>query len=233
MRLATFQSLAGQNTTRCVGGITMTECQSELAYAYSQQLITQAAYSWGMSTGFYPVVDRHNQIGAVCKCGCFEADTQILTQDADGFRVWLSAKSVRSTTELISLDETTNLTTPGFLTRNIVAMSQGKESPSLFVFTLDNGRQLKVTQNHGMLLSNGRVVEAKTVRVGDEFVGLEGEIVTVRNLTFEHTAFDVYNFEVNAEDKAGHFLAAEGVLVGDLAWQNQLSRELGAIAVRR
>lgn len=235
MSLATFQLLGSQSdaSLRCSGAISAAQCQEELAYGLSINLITLEAYNWGLANGYYPVIDRNNVIGAICKCGCFEANSLILTQDEQGTTAWVPAKDIKTSTTLFALNEAATLSQPTFDVKSIKAATRGEEKPALYAFELDNGRTLKVTQNHGMLLSNGRVVEARTLGVGAEFVALDGSTVRVRDLRFEHTAEDVYNFEVNAQGSAGHIIAAEGVLVGDLAWQNQLSRELGSIAVRR
>ncbi|OJH36461.1 hypothetical protein [Cystobacter ferrugineus] len=235
MSLATFQALGAQSdaSLRCTGAIGPDACQAELAYGLSINLITLAAYNWGLANGYYPVIDRHNNIGAVCKCGCFEANALILTRDEQGTTAWVPAKDIKTSTTLFALNEAATLSRPTFDAKSIKSATRGEEKPALYAFELDNDRTLKVTQNHGMLLSDGRVVEARTLGVGAEFVALDGSTVRVRDLRFEHTAEDVYNFEVSAQDPAGHIIAAEGVLVGDLAWQNQLSRELGSIAVRR
>jgi hypothetical protein len=235
MSLATFQYLGYQSdvAVRCTGAISAAQCQEELAYGLNLNLITPEAYYWGLANGYYPVIDRNNVIGAICKCGCFEANSLILTQDEQGASAWVPAKDIKTSTTLFALNEAATLSRPTFDAKSIKVATRGEETPALYAFGLDNGRTLKVTQNHGMLLSDGRVVEARTLGVGAEFVALDGSTVRVRELRFEHTAEDVFNFEVNAQESAGHIIAAEGVLVGDLAWQNQLSRELGAITVRR
>ncbi|WP_245919022.1 Hint domain-containing protein [Melittangium boletus] len=235
MTLAQFQSLGAMSDQagRCVGGISYNECKEELDWGLSQNLITAETYYWGLNNGYYPVIDRHNTIGAVCKCGCFEANSLILTQNKQGVSAWVPAKQITSETSLFSLNEEATLSRPSFNAKSIKVSTKGEEKPALFVFELSNGHSLKVTQNHGMLLSDGRVVEARSLSAGAEFVALDGSLVRVNNLRFEYTTEDVHNFEVDAQDLAGHIIAAEGVLVGDLAWQNQLSRELGSIAVRR
>jgi hypothetical protein len=234
MDLATFQRLAVVNSNRCAGGINWRECTTELDYARSKQLITLEAYTWGLANGYYPAVTRTDKIAAVCKCGCFEASSRILIESPNGTTTqWVYAKDVKEDSKLVALNELSELSQPGLTSKPIKALTHGQELPALYVFSLSNGRQLKVTQNHGMLLSDGRVVEAKTLSVGAEFVGLDGSIVRVNNISFERTEHDVFNFEVDSQDKSGHFIAAEGVLVGDLAWQNQLGRELGSIVIRR
>ncbi|MDY7232920.1 hypothetical protein [Hyalangium rubrum] len=235
MSLATFQTLANvsDNTGRCVGGNTVSFCNGELDYAYLIGLITVDAYNWGRANGYYPVIDRYDTIQAICKCGCFEAETSILTQDERGAALWTKAKDIKSGMSLMSLNEGVSLSSPSMSIKPLKALTRGKEGPALHVFKLDNGHILKVTQHHGMLLSDGRVVAAHSVDVGAEFVALDGSLVKVTGLDFEFTQDEVFNFEVGASDKSGHFIAAEGVLVGDLAWQNQLAREVGSIAVRK
>lgn len=233
MGLEQFQTLGLTSVDRCARPISAEECKGELDYGLDQGLITIDAYNWGLTNGYYPVIGRRNTVDAVCKCGCFEASTRILTQDAEGFSAWIAAKDITKETTLFALNETATLSRPSFNTKSILASTKGAEHPALYVFELDNGNTLKVTQNHGMLLSDGRVVEARTLDTGAEFVALDGSRVRVTNLRFEHTQEDVYNFEVESQFSAGHIIAAEGVLVGDMAWQNQLGRELGSIAVRR
>ncbi|MFY0582271.1 Hint domain-containing protein [Cystobacter fuscus] len=233
MGLEQFQTLGLTSVDRCARPISAEECKGELDYGLGQGLITQDAYNWGLANGYYPVIGRRDTVDAVCKCGCFEANTRILTQDAEGFSAWIAAKDITKETTLFALNETATLSRPSFNTKSILASTKGAEHPALYVFELDNGNTLKVTQNHGMLLSDGRVVEARTLDTGAEFVALDGSRVRVTNLRFEYTQEDVYNFEVESQLSAGHIIAAEGVLVGDMAWQNQLGRELGSIAVRR
>lgn len=234
MDLPRFQELAGTNMFRCNEEILEPECQAELNDALAKGFITRAAYDWGWQNGFYPIVSAlSGKVAAVCKCGCFEGNALILSQDSDGVPAWFAANKIKDDMQLVALDDNATLSTPTFASKTIKALTHGEERPALYVFNLDNGRKLKVTQNHGMLLSDGRVVEAKTLGVGAEFVAMDGSIVRVTNLDFEFTDKEVYNFEVNTQRSAGHIIAAEGVLVGDLAWQNQLGHELGSIAVRR
>ncbi|RYG21516.1 hypothetical protein EON82_18675 [bacterium] len=84
-----------------------------------------------------------------------------------------------------------------------------------------------------MVLEDGRVVAASEVQPGSNFVGVDGKTVRILGIEREQTTGDVYNFEVGATKNQGHIIAAEGVLVGDLAWQNRLKAELGAIQVRK
>jgi hypothetical protein len=82
MDLELFKTKGESSTERCIGARDPGFCQGELRYALDNGLITQSAFDWGMAHEYYPVVSRRNTIEAVCKCGCFEQDTQILLTDS-------------------------------------------------------------------------------------------------------------------------------------------------------
>ena len=112
-------------------------------------------------------------------------------------------------------------------------MAYGDEQADLYVFSLSNGHDLRVTQHHGMVLADGRVIEARKVAEGDLFIALDGSEVVVQSIGREPTSADVYNFFLSVETPQEHIIAAEGVLVGDLAWQSTLTSELDSISLRR
>src|SRR5690606_25913995 len=120
-----------------------------------------------------------------------------------------------------------------FDSQSIQRMTYGDEESDLYVFSLSNGHALRVTQNHGMVLGDGRVVEARKVIEGDVFVGLDGSDVYVESITREPTDADVYNYFLDVATPQEHVIAAEGVLVGDLAWQSTLASELESIKLRQ
>lgn len=154
---------------------------------------------------------------------CFEAETLILIEAPGGSSEWVPANRITKGTRLAALGDMSTLKLPGLQARTIKTLSRDRATSALYVFSLDNGRQLKVTANHGMLLSDGRVVQARRVNIGAKFVSLDGSITRVNNLAIEHTELEVYNFEVEAAGQMTHIIAAEGVLIGDLAWQNWLA----------
>ncbi|SFD72045.1 PPC domain-containing protein [Pseudoalteromonas denitrificans] len=66
MDLSVFKAKAGKDTQRCIAGIGKTRANQELDYALSKNIITSRAYDWGLSNGFYPVIDRNDRVAAVC-----------------------------------------------------------------------------------------------------------------------------------------------------------------------
>lgn len=156
-------------------------------------------------------------------CSCFEESVLVLTQSSDGTFEWVAASRISRSSRLVSLNEKSSLGSPEVRVRSIKELSRTWTAMPIYTFSLDNGRQLKVTPNHPMLLSEGRVVRASTIGIGTKFKSLDGSIVQVTNVALEAKEQYVYNFEVEAAGAMGHIIAAEGVLVGDLAWQNKLS----------
>ncbi|WDE10555.1 hypothetical protein [Thalassomonas haliotis] len=67
MDLTSFQTMAYDNNARCFGEITgPTVGYQELDFALSRNLITTEAYRWGRENGYYPVIDRFDNIRMVC-----------------------------------------------------------------------------------------------------------------------------------------------------------------------
>ncbi|HNN93742.1 MAG TPA: Hint domain-containing protein [Pseudomonadota bacterium] len=170
-----------------------------------------------------PACDPSRQNCTQPPSSCFEAETLLLTESQAGTLAWISANQIGSGTRLIALDEESTPRLPRLKPRAIKVITQDLAKSALYVFRLSNGRQLKVTPNHGMLLANGQVVAAHTLSIGARFVNTDGSIVRVEELSTEQTARNVFNFEVEAEAQKGHFIVAEGVFVGDLMWQNKLA----------
>jgi hypothetical protein len=217
-----FRAAAASATARCTNDITQGTCDQELDYALNARLLSPFAHQWARANGFYPVVDRNNVIQAVCKCGCFAADTAISTPSGE-----VMAGAVVAGMEVQAYAG------PGELTpRMVTSTTSGAEHAELYAFTLSSGRTLRVTQNHPLVVGDGRMLAARDVSLRDGLLAADGTVATIVAIVREPASTLVHNFGVEAADASGHVVVAEGVLVGDLIWQNQLARDLGAIVIR-
>lgn len=225
---------AETNSSRCGNGLSHELCQENNSRALRNGLLTQDAYNWLQTNGFCAVnIDGLQMIIAICPVGCFEEDTAILSLSEDGAGKWVAAKDITLDDELFGLNANALLSSPALNSRPIERMAYGDEQADLYVFSLSNGHDLRVTQHHGMVLADGRVIEARKVAEGDLFIALDGSEVVVQSIGREPTSADVYNFFLSVETPQEHIIAAEGVLVGDLAWQSTLTSELDSISLRR
>jgi hypothetical protein len=231
MDLATFKRLGNEsvNSKRCVGGIAIKECHEELEYAKSKNLIDASAYNWGKTNGFYPAIDRRNVIKAICKCGCFEANTLISTLEQGNIPV----RNLTTKHSVQTLSEKATLKALLFSEQSIKLTTQGEESVALYVIKLSNGSTLKLTQHHGVLLADGTMTSAKKVTLKDSMLTANGQAVKVVSINREYTDEDVFNFETQGFSKNHHIVIAEDILVGDVVWQNQYAQELDAILLRQ
>ncbi|MCF2828087.1 MULTISPECIES: Hint domain-containing protein [unclassified Pseudoalteromonas] len=237
MDIAAYQSQATTDNAahgRCAKkAISATECVKRIDWAVREGYITARAGEWGKANGFYPVVDFYDRtVGAVCKCGCFEANTLIrVTKGGD--IVDVAAKHIDDSYGLVGLAKDASLSLLSTNTFEMRARTKGAEESDLYVFILEDGSELKVTQHHGMLLGNGAMVAAKDVELGQTMLRADGVELSVASITREPTKQDVYNFETNGAEVVNHIIIANDILVGDLTWQNQLQAELGQVVVRQ
>ena len=235
MDIDAFQRLAFSTDTsgRCMDiGIGPNECRAELDYALTNGLITRRAYDWAQANGYYPVINRHGLINAICKCGCFEAETQISAR-INGVTLNVAAKDISKAHQLLALDSDASRQALHQSYYPVQSLTKGPEYADLYQFELSNGKALTVSQHHGMVVNEGRVVAAKDVTAQDHFIAASGEVVTISAISRLPATADVVNFETDGPDAVNHIIVAEGVLVGDLSWQNQRAADLGRIAIRQ
>ncbi len=222
--------------SRCGEGLSPGDCDFFNAQAEAHQLLQADALAWVRAQNLCAIVStlpgNRTMLTGICAVGCFESSMRLMTVAAAGERAWIPASRITYADQLGALAADATLESPVLEPKPIDMMSKGKERNELFKFILTNGVQLKVTQHHGMVLSDGRVVEAQNVAVGHSFVDVDGTPVRVAAIEREATASNVYNFRVKGSTPQEHVIAAEGILIGDLRWQADLARENASIAAR-
>jgi hypothetical protein len=231
MTRAQMRDASASATQRCTNAITQGTCEQELKYALDRGLVSGPAYDWGLQNGYYPVIDRNDVVQAVCRCGCFAEDTAILA--AAGWtpvQDLTAGALVESYAGLESAPEEPLPLAP----LPLASVLSGDESQALYVFELANGHTLRLTRHHAVVLADGRIVAAHDVGPDDALMDYAtGAPVRILAIGRQPAQGRVFNFEVAASESSGHIVVAEGVLVGDLAWQNQLQGDLGGVLVRR
>ncbi len=235
MAILPFIDLSKRDLSRCSGAVAREKCERFLNRALIDQKISSKSHKWGWNNNYYPVLDMDGEIAAVCACGCFEANTRILVSfEDDPDYAWMKIRDMDGSSQVAALSADATLESLDLMTFGLSKFIHGPEETPLHVFHLSNGKVLKLTQNHGVLVSDGRMIAAKDVTVSDKLLSVhDGKEVSIQEITRENTTEDVYNFEVKGTSNLDHIVGAEGVFVGDLAWQNNLASELGEIQVRK
>ncbi len=234
MDVADFQNMAFTQSQRCLDRpITPAQCQLRLDHALNNGMITRRAYDWAIANGYYPVIDFFdNTIAAICKCGCFDPDTRISAR-LNGVVLEVAAGDITQQHQLLALESDATRQALHQDYRDINVITKGPEQTPLYRFVLSNGKQLAVTQHHGMVLNDGRVIAAKDVTTTDQFIAANGDVVAIDAIDRVSIDTDVVNFETHGDSDLNHIIVAEGVLVGDLVWQNQRAADLGRVTIRQ
>ncbi|MGY3804678.1 Hint domain-containing protein [Pigmentibacter ruber] len=222
---------------RCVDNIPdAPTCQGERDYGLRSGCINKEEYDSLVAYNSYPICDRNNILRAWCSCGCFEKNTRIFSVGKDinfmGYEKIEKIISEKQHYKVLSLHQDTKLSTIKSNTFDLFQTTSGPEKEALIVIYTENNLRLAVTKKHAILLSNGKMVEAEKVQLTDKLVQANGKPVSVLKIEREFTNDDVLNILTSGKTPIEHTLFAEGLIVGDLAWQNNLKSMLNSITVR-
>lgn len=222
-----------EHTSRCQE-IHEPHCSRANEWALTSGAVTQDAYDWLRENGWYVTQSAPGVPSVLCACGCFHPDTLILIEDPSGEHKELVAEKTTINHRLVRLDPRSTLSAAKLESAPIRQIIKGYEKQPLKVFELENGRTLKVTTHHGMLLDDGRMVAATDVKSGDRFISTNGRSVTVMGIESELLVNDrVVNFRLFGETHEHHILVAEDVFVGDASFQNEYASDLASIKLRK
>jgi hypothetical protein len=201
-------------------------CINDEEYAYSQ--------AWSIApicSPMYP--DRY--VG-FCYCGCLERSTQILATDpVTGAEVTPRIDQIeRGGVRIHALTEEATLSSVRYTSRDVVATTAGGENNPMVVLQLEGGIILSATEQHAILLASGEMVAAKDLSVGQFLVKRDGSSTAITAIRRVPTDDDVFNVLTDAGlSHKGHMIVANGVIVGDLMWQNTLIKDLNSIIIRQ
>ncbi|MFW7380429.1 MAG: hypothetical protein ACOH5I_16575 [Oligoflexus sp.] len=98
--------------------------------------------------------------------------------------------------------------------------------------TMKSGGQLLITPNHPMLRSDGIMVEAQELAIGQALVTETGTHDAIVSMDYEPYFGKVYNVAPNSSSLKGHILVAEGYLTGSSWYQNDGYDYLNRLVMR-
>jgi hypothetical protein len=224
------------NAGRCNDeAVDQESCKEGQKEALTKGCISREEYEYAVAQNVIPTC-WGKRLGAVCTCGCFAPEVRIAVINASNESQWLRIDKVAEHPNTYKLWTFTNYTSFSNLKpkkRSLKRITRGPELKPLVYVTAENGSVLGLTEEHAVLLSNGVMITAKSLEVGQELVGIDG--IPKRIVAIERKAIsgDVYNVLASGKSKLAHLISAEGLIVGDLAWQNSLSSELNSIVMRK
>lgn len=170
-----------------------------------------------------------------CRCGCLEKSTAVYTFDSVTGIGFDKVVDAITTADLVyAMTEEGTVDEPAFSARALYATTAGSEANELVWVKLADGTTLGLTEEHAVLLSTGEMTRAIDLVVGThELVSQYGEFVGVESITRAPTQDQVYNVLTDAGlSHKGHMIIANGIIVGDIMWQNTLATDLMKVVAR-
>lgn len=156
---------------------------------------------------------------AYCESSCYAPDQSLRFGDGD-VNIVDAMKDQRDDLVTLSPDATIdNLATQTSRVYSYTSETRDGEH-LLYTLTTASGGWLRVTNEHPVLTSEGRLLKAEKLREGDELLKVDGTpdpIVTIEKSTYFGK---VYNIKPVSRAPVANILIAQGYLVGSARFQN-------------
>jgi len=198
--------------------LTQGECEEDRRDAIAGNCVTQQELQEIISYNGCPVCKKGRYKGW-CAVGCFVRGTKLLVLDsvADAL-VWTPVENIvqnHSRYHMIALDRSATRSNLEFVDLPIRFTVVGPELKPLVIIKTENQRTLGLSSEHAVVLSNGNLIRAELLRVGDSLISSDGSVDVIVEIARPNTDDDVFNLAVETEFEQSHLILAEGLLVGD------------------
>ena len=218
-------------------GINQQKCSVMQEKALKSNCINLEEYRTLKERNEAPYCDEEADLISWCSCGCFDPDTRIFVEGLEsGEKDWRPISDIVKDIHSYwtwSLAEEFQFSNLVYKKNKIEKFTSGPEVNPLVYIHTEAGNKLGITGDHAVLLASGEMVPANSLKVGDRLVNTEGSFIKIETIEHKVLNKDVLNILVNDKNHKGHIIFAEGLLVGDLAWQNSLEGELNAVLIRQ
>ncbi len=130
----------------------------------------------------------------------------------------MSALAPGSTADSVNLSE-----------QPIQEFVQSRHDGDVYQLTLDRGQTIEVTGNHPMVNSEGMMVPAQALAVGDALMTTEGDLTSIVSISKRTFSGTVWNLRPTSTKKEENVLVVNGVLTGSIRFQNQWKVDVGRL----
>jgi hypothetical protein len=163
-------------------------------------------------TGFF--------VNGFCTSSCYTPDQQITF--ADGPQAIIDATNAL-TPNMRTLTPTSTLENLAFHTDGVQSFTREIHDSTHVIFDIrtQSGGELKVTDKHPVIVGSGRIVEARSLKAGDQLIKADGTRDRITSVEKTTHFGKVYNLKPVATNKVANILIAQGFLVGSSRFQNE------------
>ncbi|MCY1043793.1 Hint domain-containing protein [Corallococcus sp. bb12-1] len=157
---------------------------------------------------------------AQCESSCYAPDQELLFSNGS---VPISKAVREQQTDIITLTPDATLDDVQLQTNHVYSYtSETRDSEHLlYTITTEHGGKLRLTNEHPVVNSEGRMVRAADLKLDDELLRQDGtreRVVSVEKTT--HFG-KVYNLRPITRDQVTNVVVAQGFLVGSARYQNE------------
>jgi hypothetical protein len=155
-----------------------------------------------------------------CTSSCYTPEQQVLFPE--GYKPILDAVTELQPT-VMTLSSSSTLGDLSLQPNNVASYTKELWDTDHVIYEIrtDSGGLLRVTDEHPVIRGEGRIVQAKHLRVGDELVKINGRRDSIESIEVVSHFGKVYNLKPAARDRVSNILVAQGYLVGSSAFQNE------------
>jgi len=163
-------------------------------------------------TGFY--------VNGFCTSSCYTPDQQIMFDDGPEAIVD-ATNALRTGVRTLTPDAT--LGHIQFHTDDVASFTREIHDSTHVIFDIrtESGGELKVTDKHPVLEASGRIVEARTLKPGQQLIKADGTFDRITSVDKTTHFGKVYNLKPAATNHVANILIAQGFLVGSSRFQNE------------
>ncbi|MDE3269093.1 MAG: hypothetical protein OYH77_02285 [Pseudomonadota bacterium] len=159
-----------------------------------------------------------------CRCGCFAEETEFHT-DAGNIKGTELINSKDSEHYVSSLDAF-DLRSSTY--RRINGITYGGDSELSIQIKTASGRAIILSQAHPAVIADvhGRIVaikKASALKQGDYLLGVDGKSDEIIAISEREYRGRMLNFNVASADPSHHLIVANDLMMGDHAWQEQIT----------
>ena len=160
-----------------------------------------------------------SSVTAYCESGCYAPDQSLRFSDGD-VNIVDAMKAHRDDLVTLSSDATLDkLATQTSKVYNYTADIRDAKQV-LYEITTASGGALRVTDEHPMVTSEGLLVAAEKLTVGDELLKADGTPDPITAIEKTDYFGKVYNIRPVSSERVANILIAQGYLVGSARFQN-------------
>jgi hypothetical protein len=162
-------------------------------------------------------------INGYCVASCYTPEQEVLF--SDGYAPILDAVNARKE-DLVTLAPDATLDAPTLkVNRTYSYVAELRDfNHRIYDIRTASGGLLRVTGDHGVLRSDGRMVQAHTLKAGQELLKADGTPDSIASISTSQHFGKVYNLRPVSDDLISNVVVAQGYLVGSSQFQNDFVR---------